>query len=208
MPYTQNDTDYWIPSSVTAQSKIALAFRRRGETLPSRQLRVLLMYAVAFHSWWLRHRYKETHHSTHTHTHAHTLHAHVEGPGSWTHPASVDQPLFSVSHINTDTDSNQPSVSLSSFHFHKIFMDSWVCPLCRLGEAPQPPGYQNNTYWLNFSRWISSLKACLSFLPASSFCSVLPSFKVKTLSHLLLFLLLLLSSSKLSASNMIYFQMQ
>lgn len=31
------------------------------ESLPNRQLRVLLMYAIEFHSWWLRHRYKETH---------------------------------------------------------------------------------------------------------------------------------------------------
>lgn len=53
---------HWLMNPIICHSsvEIALALRRR-ESLPNRQLRVLLMYAIEFHSWWLRHRYKETH---------------------------------------------------------------------------------------------------------------------------------------------------
>lgn len=64
---------HWLMKPIICRSSaaIALAFRRR-ETLPNRQLRMLLMYAVELHSWWQRQKYTQTH----------SLHAHVEGTSS------------------------------------------------------------------------------------------------------------------------------
>lgn len=123
-------------------SRNCFSVQEGGETLPNRQLRVLLMYTIAFHSWWLRHRYTETHNnaSAHTRTHTQTHIACTCGGSSFINTSSVSwsTSVLCFTCINTDTDSNQPSVSLSSFHLHKIFIDSWICPRLNLGKPWAP----------------------------------------------------------------------
>lgn len=122
---------HWLMIPIICRSSVAIAsaFRRR-ETLPSRQLRMFPVYAVEFHSWWLR----QKHTQTDTHMHA------------W---YTCGGPFFlcvslSDTHINTDTDSNQPSASLSSSNLHKIFIYSWFCLGVNEGANPKSCGYQNN----------------------------------------------------------------